>query len=229
MMNFQIVNRATGLTGMPVALARKAAICFPVGSVIWLIPAAPRWAIFALDMLRLPLAHAWTRAKVMLFNFCILAVEFFAALLTIDQTAATAMRGSLTSTATIYLAFKQSIGLYSEQLPAYLARYFNLGALCLLMAGIRTIVQVSLFAVNVIKRFGEFFMAVGAYYVGASAVRHGITPYEHYTIIPHYNQANTLIAAHRTGRRCYGMEIAPRYADVILRRAEAEGLTVERV
>jgi DNA modification methylase len=34
----------------------------------------------------------------------------------------------------------------------------------------------------------------------------------------------TLIAAHRTGRRCYGMEIAPRYADVILRRAEAEGL-----
>ncbi len=39
----------------------------------------------------------------------------------------------------------------------------------------------------------------------------------------------TLIAAHRTGRRCYGMEISPRYADVILRRAEAEGLTVERV
>ena len=38
----------------------------------------------------------------------------------------------------------------------------------------------------------------------------------------------TLIAAHRTGRRCYGMEISPRYADVILRRAEAEGLTVER-
>jgi DNA modification methylase len=38
----------------------------------------------------------------------------------------------------------------------------------------------------------------------------------------------TLIAAHRTGRRCYGCEISPRYADVILRRAEAEGLTVER-
>jgi hypothetical protein len=38
----------------------------------------------------------------------------------------------------------------------------------------------------------------------------------------------TLIAAHRTGRHCYGCEIAPRYADVILRRAEAEGLTVER-
>jgi hypothetical protein len=37
----------------------------------------------------------------------------------------------------------------------------------------------------------------------------------------------TMIAAHRTGRRCYGMEIAPRYADVIIRRAEAEGLTVE--
>ena len=38
----------------------------------------------------------------------------------------------------------------------------------------------------------------------------------------------TLIAAHRTGRRCYGCELSPRYADVILRRAEAEGLTVER-
>jgi DNA modification methylase len=38
----------------------------------------------------------------------------------------------------------------------------------------------------------------------------------------------TPIAAHRTGRRCYGVEIEPRYADVILRRAEAEGLTVER-
>lgn len=39
----------------------------------------------------------------------------------------------------------------------------------------------------------------------------------------------TLIAAHRTGRRCYGMEIEPRYADVILRRAEAEHLTCEKV
>ena len=37
----------------------------------------------------------------------------------------------------------------------------------------------------------------------------------------------TLIAAHRTGRCCYGCELAPKYADVILRRAEAEGLTVE--
>jgi DNA modification methylase len=39
----------------------------------------------------------------------------------------------------------------------------------------------------------------------------------------------TLIAAHRTGRRCYGCELAPKYADVILRRAEAEGLSVELV
>lgn len=38
----------------------------------------------------------------------------------------------------------------------------------------------------------------------------------------------TLIAAHQTGRRCYGMEISPRYADVILRRAEAAGLSCER-
>ena len=45
---------------------------------------------------------------------------------------------------------------------------------------------------------------------------------------PFLGSGTTLIAAHRTGRRCYGMEIEPRYADVILRRAEAEGLTVER-
>ncbi len=35
----------------------------------------------------------------------------------------------------------------------------------------------------------------------------------------------TLIAAQRTGRKCYGMEIEPKYCDVILRRAEAEGIS----
>jgi len=40
----------------------------------------------------------------------------------------------------------------------------------------------------------------------------------------------TLIACERTGRRCYGLEIEPRYCDVILRRWEAEtGQTAERV
>jgi hypothetical protein len=34
-----------------------------------------------------------------------------------------------------------------------------------------------------------------------------------------------VIAAHKAGRRCYGCEIEPRYADVVLRRAEAAGLT----
>jgi DNA modification methylase len=38
----------------------------------------------------------------------------------------------------------------------------------------------------------------------------------------------TLIAAHRCGRASRLIELSPRYADVILRRAEAEGLTVER-
>lgn len=44
---------------------------------------------------------------------------------------------------------------------------------------------------------------------------------------PFLGSGTTLIAAQRTGRRCYGMEIEPRYGDVILRRADAEGLTVE--
>jgi DNA modification methylase len=39
----------------------------------------------------------------------------------------------------------------------------------------------------------------------------------------------TIIAAHRTGRRCYGCEISEAYCEVILQRCEAEGLSVERV
>lgn len=43
---------------------------------------------------------------------------------------------------------------------------------------------------------------------------------------PFLGSGTTLIAAHRLGRVCYGCEIEPRYADVILRRAEAEGMEV---
>jgi DNA modification methylase len=45
---------------------------------------------------------------------------------------------------------------------------------------------------------------------------------------PFLGSGTTLIAAHRTGRRCYGCEISPKYCDVVIRRAEADGLTVER-
>lgn len=45
---------------------------------------------------------------------------------------------------------------------------------------------------------------------------------------PFSGSGTTLIAAHRLGRTCYGCELEPKYADVILRRAEAEGLTCER-
>lgn len=41
---------------------------------------------------------------------------------------------------------------------------------------------------------------------------------------PFLGSGTTLVAAHRHGRRCFGCEIEPRFADVILRRAEAEGL-----
>jgi DNA modification methylase len=46
---------------------------------------------------------------------------------------------------------------------------------------------------------------------------------------PFLGSGTTMIAGHRTGRRVYGCEISPKYADVILKRAEAEGLTCERV
>lgn len=44
---------------------------------------------------------------------------------------------------------------------------------------------------------------------------------------PFLGSGTTLVAAHRLGRTCYGCELEPRYADVILKRAEAESLTVE--
>ncbi|MBN9524100.1 site-specific DNA-methyltransferase [bacterium] len=45
---------------------------------------------------------------------------------------------------------------------------------------------------------------------------------------PFLGSGTTLVAAHRLGRACYGCELDPAYADVILRRAEAEGLAVEK-
>jgi DNA modification methylase len=45
---------------------------------------------------------------------------------------------------------------------------------------------------------------------------------------PFLGSGTTLIAAHRLGRKAYGCELEPKYADVILRRAEAEGLDVRK-
>lgn len=44
---------------------------------------------------------------------------------------------------------------------------------------------------------------------------------------PFLGSGSQLIAAHRLGRTCYGVEIEPKYVEVILRRSEAEGLAVE--
>jgi DNA modification methylase len=46
---------------------------------------------------------------------------------------------------------------------------------------------------------------------------------------PFLGSGGTLVAAHRLGRMCYGCEIDPHYADVVLRRAEAEGLSCEKL
>ena len=45
---------------------------------------------------------------------------------------------------------------------------------------------------------------------------------------PFLGSGTTIIAAHRLGRRCFGIEISPRYCDVVLKRCEAEGLTAEK-
>ena len=47
---------------------------------------------------------------------------------------------------------------------------------------------------------------------------------------PFLGSGTTLIAAERVGRRCWGMELEPRYCDVILARWEAfSGGTAVRV
>ena len=40
-------------------------------------------------------------------------------------------------------------------------------------------------------------------------------------IDPTLGSGTTLIAAERTGRRCFGLELAPRYVDTIVRRWQA--------
>ncbi len=60
------------------------------------------------------------------------------------------------------------------------------------------------------------------------AVEHSSLPDE-IVYDPFLGSGTTLIAAHRLNRICYGCEIEPRYADVILKRSEAEGMTCEKV
>lgn len=62
----------------------------------------------------------------------------------------------------------------------------------------------------------------------AKAIRHSSTLGD-LVFEPFLGSGTTLIAAHREGRICYGCEIEPKYADVILRRVEAEGLTAEKL
>jgi DNA modification methylase len=51
----------------------------------------------------------------------------------------------------------------------------------------------------------------------------------HIVYDPFLGSGTTVIAAHRLGRVCYGCELEPRYADVVLRRTEVEGLSCEKV
>lgn len=62
----------------------------------------------------------------------------------------------------------------------------------------------------------------------ARAVEHSSLPGD-IVYDPFLGSGTTLIAAHRLNRVAYGMEIDCRYADVILKRAEAEGLSTEKV
>jgi DNA methylase len=60
-------------------------------------------------------------------------------------------------------------------------------------------------------------------------------PLRHHTKVgelvaePFAGSGTQFVAAHRMNRRCYGMELEPKWADVCLKRIEAEGLTVENM
>lgn len=45
---------------------------------------------------------------------------------------------------------------------------------------------------------------------------------------PFAGSGTQIIAAHREGRRCYGMEMEPVFCDVIIKRCEAENMKIER-
>jgi DNA modification methylase len=62
----------------------------------------------------------------------------------------------------------------------------------------------------------------------ARAVRHSSLP-DQIVCDPFLGSGTTLIAAHRLNRTCYGCELDPKYADVILKRAESEGLSTELI
>ncbi len=57
-------------------------------------------------------------------------------------------------------------------------------------------------------------------------------PMRHHTlegelvVDPFAGSGSQFVAAHRLNRRCFGCEIEPKYADVILKRCEAEGMAV---
>lgn len=60
-------------------------------------------------------------------------------------------------------------------------------------------------------------LGVWQWFVERGSVAEGDIVYD-----PFLGSGTTLIAAQRTGRICYGMEIAPKYCDVVVKRYEAE-------
>lgn len=79
-------------------------------------------------------------------------------------------------------------------------------------------------AVNEIKEIAAFAVEIPTRCIRAASHRDDIV------IEPYAGTGTTLIAAERLGRICYAMERDPRWADVILRRWEAEiGQEAERV
>lgn len=71
-------------------------------------------------------------------------------------------------------------------------------------------------AVNEVRASAAFAVEIPTRCIRAASLPGDIV------VDPFLGSGTTLIAADRTGRTCYGCEISPQYADVILRRFEAE-------
>ena len=79
--------QSAALAYAAVALVCLRALGFPFWAVIVFVSAAPGIAILSSHVVGLPLTHAGTAAEIAFFDFCVFALELFAAIVTMQYLA----------------------------------------------------------------------------------------------------------------------------------------------
>jgi hypothetical protein len=223
-----IFAQRAGLAGEPIPFTGRSSAGLPIGSVIGLVTSAPRRAHLALDERRLPRAHTRSATEVVRLDLRVLPAEVFAAPLAVSDHATATEPGRLARAGAVQSRVEpKTVGLRFERAVANRAADINLRSLGILVAGVRTEVKPRLAPLDVVRVFQKRHPALAAL-DRDWRTWHVQSPSPNYTQKHLENKGTTLIAAHRLGRVCYGCEIEPKYGDVILRRAEAEGLACEK-